>query len=334
LVALRTNQLVSGPHLKRFERKIANHARYSRCVTTANGFSALHLALIVTGAAGGNVLVPAVSSCFAVLQAVTAAGCKAIFCDVDSMGRLDADYASELAESTKFSGILAPSHFGIPADIEALRQVGVPVIEDAAQGILSLTDRKSPADALILSFYPSKLLNAVDGGALLVNNDAWETMARDRIHYDHQISDDGVQRFNYRMSNLHAALGLVSLEALPAMKQRLRFVWERYSEVLSFHADAVSLIRSSHGFSGESRFVIALPSPSSAERFLALMNERGVGASREFVMLAGADSENAFPVASRLMGGTVSLPMFPDIRDDEVEHVVESMNSALNTMDL
>lgn len=331
--ALDANQLIIGPHLETFEGRVAEMLDFPYCLATINGFSALHLALNISGLAGNTLVVPSVSSCFAVLHAATVARCNVLFCDLDENGRVNPEAVRKIAATEPVKGVLAPSLFGIPAPVKELKRLGFILIEDAAQGFYNLCAQYSRADVVTLSFYPSKMMNAIDGGALLSRNKQWMEEARDQVYYGHQQYDDNLQRYNYRLSNLHAAVGLDSLDAAQETKRKIRQVNVLYRETYS-RFSGVRMIGEPKDADLVSRFVIELPSQKLANEFHAGMREAGVGSGRELLILAGPEFKSRFPVARRLVEQTVSLPLFPDISDDEVQHVVEVGSKVLRRIGL
>jgi dTDP-4-amino-4,6-dideoxygalactose transaminase len=223
------NQLVVGPHVDLFESGLAHVFGYQYANTTSSGFAALLLALKSLAIEKAKVVVPNVSTCQAMTNAVLATDNNVVFCEVDpehlslSITALDSLYQRD-----PFDAIIAPSHFGIPAPIEAYKKYGVPVIEDACQAFFTRSTIRSTADILVLSFYPTKQFNCIEGGAVLHNSEEKAQVIKDLRYYDHQKSFDSRTRYNLRMANLHAAFGCLLLEKIDVERIRLMVRRDEY----------------------------------------------------------------------------------------------------------
>jgi len=219
---MENNMLVVGPHIKIFEEGLADCFGFNFANTTSNGFSALFLALKSLNLQKAKVIVPAVSTCQSITNAVLANGFEVVFCDIDPYHLSLSEKALDFLSMTEsFNAIIAPSHFGIPAPITIFKKYGVPVIEDACQAFFTRTTIKSPADVMVLSFYPTKQFNCIDGGVVLHNSSEKAHIIEDIRYYDNQKSYDGKARFNFRLPNLNAALGCLKLDQVETERDRL-----------------------------------------------------------------------------------------------------------------
>lgn len=218
----RFNQLVTGPHISIFENRLAESFDFKYANTTSSGFGALFLALKSLSFDKARIVVPAVSTCHAITNAVLANGFEVVFCDIDPTHLSLCDVnLSKLFRENSFDAIIAPSHFGIPAPIDVYKKYGVPVIEDACQAFFTRTTIQSTADIMVLSFYPTKQFNCIEGGAVLHNNVERALLIEDLRYYGYQTYFDGTTRYNLRMANLHAAFGCLLLEKLEEERNRL-----------------------------------------------------------------------------------------------------------------
>ena len=320
---------VAGPAGERFEAALC--ARFGRrhCVLTNNGFSALHLTLEAIGVRGRAVYLPAVSTCFAVLNAVLAAGGVPRFGDLDGEGRLVPPPSDIVGDA---AAILAPAHFGLAPDVAALAETGVPLLLDAAQAALSLSADHALQDgaaATVLSFYPTKLVGAIDGGAVLTDDPALAELARDRVYYGHQRQADGVPRFNYRLANLHAVAGLAHLDAVDEAAERQRALAALYRRRLGSRDD-VSFVGLDPERAVPSRLVLRLRSAAEARRLEATLIGQGLGAGRE--LLALAPTPELYPQGFALLETTVSLPLYPSLPAAAAETVIDEATRALDAL--
>lgn len=258
VAALRSGWVApAGPDLDLFEQEIANRVGAPYAVAVNSGTAALHLALMGVGAGPGDVVVVPTITFAAPANAVVYTGATPIFVDCDpTTGNLDAGLLSGLlaglrAEGASVRAVLTVDLFGCCADYERILPLcdryGVPVIEDAAEA-LGAMHRGRPAGsfgrAAALSFNGNKIMTTSGGGMLLTADAGLADRARHLAsqarlpaeHYEH--AEIG---YNYRLSNLLAALGRAQLCRLDEMIARRRAVRDGYAKIFA-DVDGVSLL--------------------------------------------------------------------------------------------
>jgi dTDP-4-amino-4,6-dideoxygalactose transaminase len=238
-----------GPEIDAFEREMAQRTGTTHAVAVSSGTAGLHLALMALGVGPGHVVVVPTLTFAATANAVVYTGAEPIFVDCDpATGNLDvpllADVLSELrADGSDIGAVIPVDMFGSCVDYGAMlpivRDAGVPVIEDAAEA-LGATYAGAPAGSFgrisVLSFNGNKIMTTSGGGMVLSNDAALAdrcrylaTQARQPVaHYEHH--DIG---YNYRLSNLLAALGRAQLRRLDEMVERRRSLRERYAKLFA-----------------------------------------------------------------------------------------------------
>ncbi len=323
--------IADGDEIARFEAELASVAGVPEAVAASSGFAALHLALLALGVgAGDEVIVPCASTCPAMRNAVWAAGAIPVFADVNRADfNLSID-AVRAAATARTKAVIAPHHTGIPADVPGLAALGISVVEDGAQA-LGATWRGRPVGSLgaasIFSFYATKLITTVDGGAVCSPDRAIAEKAREFRYYRHRL--DGQMRYNYKMQNLHAALGRSQLAKLPAFVERRRAIARRLLDV--FVAAGGRESRSLHQAEGAVYFKVALRLPLAVrDRVLGEARKRGIPCSTEFHWIA--DEPARFPNAGHWMGRILTLPAYPALTDDEVEWMSATWAEALGAV--
>src|SRR4051812_37799637 len=167
---VRSGRYILGPEVMAFEDELAGYLGVDHCVGVANGTDALTIALRALGVRPGDEVVMPSLTFYATAEAAVNAGAAPVFCDVDP-GTCCVTRATVEAALTERTRAIVPVHlFGNVADVDALRSLGLPVLEDAAQAAgAGLGERHAGAlgDAATFSFYPSKNLGGVgDGGAI------------------------------------------------------------------------------------------------------------------------------------------------------------------------
>ena len=349
--------VAQGPRVVRFEEEFADAMGAQYAVATSNCTSALHLALIVAGVeAGDDVVVPSFSF-IATANAPTYVGARPVFADVDlETGNVTA--ATIMAAITPATtAVIVVDQGGMPVDLDDIREeldpLGIVVIEDAACGAGS-TYRGSPvgvgADLTAWSFHPRKILTTGEGGMLTTHNPQWA--ARARQLREHSMSVSASTRhasvfappeeylevgFNYRMTDMQAAVGLVQLERLPAIVRRRREIVAAYTAEL---ADIPGLRPVADPPWGSSNFqsfwVEVLPEfPVGRDELLELLADadisgrRGIMASHRQPAYADRDTGVAeLPVTERLTDTTLILPVYHQFTDEERGRVVDTIRRA------
>lgn len=245
LAAMRSGWVApAGPDLNAFETEMAQRVGVDHAVGLSSGTAALHLGLLALGVAPGDVVVTTTLTFAATANAIVYTGAEPFFIDVDpTTGNMDPELLDialhELARGNKRVGAVVPVDlFGKAADYTAIEEIAanynVPVLADAAEAVGARHQGRavgSFADAAVFSFNGNKIMTTSGGGMLVTNrNDVADyvrylsTQARQPVeHYEH--TDIG---YNYRLSNLLAALGRAQLQRLDAMIGRRREIRQQY----------------------------------------------------------------------------------------------------------
>lgn len=349
--------VAQGPRVARFEQEFAAAMGTPYAVATSNCTTALHLALVVAGIGRGDDVVVPSFSFIATANAPTYVGARPVFADVDALtGDLTAETVAE-ALTPRTRAVIVVDQGGVPADLDAIRAVcdprGIVVIEDAACGAGS-TYRGRPvgsgADVTAWSFHPRKLLTTGEGGMLTTANPAWA--ARARTLREHAMSISAADRqasllapaeeyteigFNYRMTDLQGALGLVQLGRLPEIVRRRRELAARYTELLADMPGLRPVADPAWGTSNfQSYWVEVEPAfGATRERTMEVLAEAGVSARRGIMAAhrqpAYRDLDTgsvALPVTERLTDNTLILPVYHELTDADQLRVVDGLREA------
>lgn len=211
---------VLGPELEAFEREFANYLGVKHVIGVGNGTDAIVLALKALGVGPGDDVVVPSFTFFASVEPIVAVGARPVFCDIDlETFCVNADTVeAALTKNTK--AVIAVDLFGNPTDVENIeRNVGLPVIEDAAQAAGStLRDHMAGSRATIstFSFYPSKNLGCFGDGGAVATNDSWLAVAIRQLRSHGTLNKGVFERFgcNSRLDEVQAALLRVTLSHL------------------------------------------------------------------------------------------------------------------------
>jgi perosamine synthetase len=325
--------IAEGDEISAFESEFTSFVGSQGGVAVSSGFAALHVCLVALNIGPGDeVIVPCVSTCPAIRNAILAVGAKPVFADTNKLDfNLSVDSVSgKVTRNTR--AIIAPHHTGIPSDVQALNVLGVPVVEDCAQALgASLRGRPlgSIGFASIFSFYATKMITTVDGGMVMSHSADFLERVRDLRYYRGKA--DRSLRYNYKLQNLHAALGRTQLVKLPHFLERRRMIAGRYLEML----ESVGYPRSlslHHQVEGAVyyRFGLRLTT-ARREKSIGELRKRQMPFSTEVEFLTDKDPVE-YPNACRLSEKVLTFPTYPALTDAEAEVLIQEIGSALTPM--
>src|SRR5262245_9265428 len=251
--AVRTGWVAQGPRVAEFERRFAEAVGAAHGVAVSSCTTALHLALVLLGVGPGDEVIVPSFSFIATANAARYVGARPVSADVDlATGNVTVD-TGDAVRGPRTKAIIAVHQGGVPADVAALRAAArawsLPLVEDSACAAGSTAyGRPVGAGALVSawSFHPRKLLTTGEGGMLTTDDAGWA--ARLRRLREHGMNVSAAERhaatqpilesyvetgFNYRMTDIQAAVGLVQLGKLDAIVAQRRALAARYTDLLS-----------------------------------------------------------------------------------------------------
>jgi perosamine synthetase len=356
--AVASGWIAQGPRVAEFEAAFAVSAGASHAVAVSSCTAALHLALVVSEIGPGDeVIVPSLSF-IATANAVRYVGGRPVFADVElATQNLTAQTVRpHLNDRTR--AVILVDQAGVPADLDSVRALcdprGVAVIEDAACAAGS-TYRTRPAGSgaaiAAYSFHPRKLITTGEGGMVTTPNGS--VAARIRRLREHGMNVSAADRhrsqqpviehytevgFNFRMTDIQAAIGLVQLGKLGRLVARRRELAERYRHLLSGIAGLRMIEDPGYGTTNYQSFWILLPeeSPVSRDELLRSLADAGVSARRGIM---AAHREPAYqdhphgmlPVTERLTARSLILPLFHDMTEAQQDVVVSAVRAGLGS---
>ncbi|WP_242904262.1 DegT/DnrJ/EryC1/StrS family aminotransferase [Actinomadura terrae] len=348
---VRSGWVAQGPRVAEFETAFARRVGAAHGVAVSSCTTALHLALLLAGVGpGDDVVVPSLSF-IATANVVRHAGARVVFADVDSAtGNMDAKHI-EAVRTSRTRAVILVDQAGIPADLDAVRglcdPLGIAVVEDAACAVGS-TYRGRPvgagADLAAWSFHPRKLMTTGEGGMLTMG--AEDLARRGRRLREHGMSVSAADRhgsakavieeyeetgFNYRMTDMQAAMGLVQLGRLDAIIERRRELAARYRRLLAEIPGLACAGDPGHGTTNFQSFWILLPDGYATERDALLQHlldegisaRRGIMAAHREPAYAGVPAD--LPATDRFTTRSLILPLFHDMTRAQQDRVVEAV---------
>ena len=351
LEVLRSGRLSLGPMGERFERAFAAWLGVEDAVAVSSGTAALHLGVRQLGWGAGDEVLTSPFTFVASANCLLYEGAKPVFCDVDPV-TLDLDpEAAAAAVSERTAGLLPIHVFGYPAalpELEALaaaRSLGL--LEDACEalGAIDSEGRKVGARGHLatFAFYANKQMTTGEGG-MIVPTDP-ETAARLRSErnqgraVDMGWLDHDRLGYNYRLSDVAAAIGVAQLEKLDDLLSRRAAVAALYSKHLAeIEGVEVPMAARRWEVRGWFVYVVGLPDGVDRDATVARLAERGI-ASKAYLPCVHlfphlrelGYREGQFPVAEAASARSLALPFYPAMGEAEVERVVEVLAVAVRS---
>ena len=334
---LESGQLVQGPLVERFEQAVAALVGRKHAVAVSSGTSALQLALkALQVGPGDEVLCPALSWP-SPAHAVRVAGAKVRFVDVDPDEWNSSAEALCEARNGNTRAAIVIDQFGNPVRAEQIRDGlgALPIIEDAACALGSRF-ASGPCGSLgeisCLSFHPRKILTTGEGGMCLTDDDDVAEKLRMLRNHGQLGGQFVVAAGNSRMTEIAAALGLAQLQRLDDIVARRRALAALYREALSEDIDIQGTPAGAE--SNYQTFGVLLPQGHDRDAVREKMRERGVEAGllsfaiHKLGSFAGSDV--SLPIAEHLAARGIALPLYPQMKNAEVDEVVRCLRGVLD----
>jgi perosamine synthetase len=350
--------LVHGERTHAFEHAFAERVGVRHAISVSSCTSGLHLCLFAQGiSSGARVAVPSMTH-VATAHAVELVGATPVFVDVDpATGNIDP--AGLQAIDGPLAAIMVVHYLGLPCDMDRISRIaaskGAKVIEDCALSLDATFDGRKAGtlgQAGCFSFYPIKHMTSIEGGMVTTDDDVLAASIRQRraFGYDRTVAerakpgiyDVTALGFNYRMSEVEAAVGLVQLGKLDEFqRRRARNFALLFGELSGLRDVTVLPARAGKSISSHYCLNVVMPRDGSIERdkVVADLKSRGIGTSVHYPEAVPLFSyyrqkygfeEKMFANASWLARGTISLPVGPHLDEADVLRVAKSVREAVD----
>ena len=352
---VRSGWVAQGPRVAEFEKAFAGRVGSDDAVAVSSCTTGLHLALHVLGVSPGDEVVVPSYSFIATANAVRYCGATPVFADVDPLTGNVTAATVEAALTARTVAVIGVDQGGVPLDLDPLAELcerrGLALVEDAACAAGSTYRGASVGAKAALaawSFHPRKLLTTGEGGMVTVAGA--ERAARLRRLREHGMNVSAADRhqsgkvvvegydevgFNYRMTDMQAAIGLVQLAKLDQVITRRRELAARYHSELA-GIEGLRWVRDpDYGTTNYQSFWVVLPDDFQGTNLDVLADLAGSGVSARRGIMAShleppyADSKAELPVTEHLTRRSVILPLFHQMTDEEHDTVVDALAKAL-----
>ena len=333
-----------GPYVDRFEEALCRITGMEHAICVSNGTVALHLALHCLGIGPGDEVIVPTFTFIASVNAIVHTGATPVFAESRAHDWLMSPDKIERLITRRTKAILPVHLYGAMCDMPAImavaRKHGIRVVEDCAESLGTTLDGRHAGafgNAGTFSFFGNKTITTGEGGAV-VTNDA-DLASRLRMvkgqgqslerRYWHEVIG-----FNYRMTNIQAAIGLAQTERLPDILVRKRHIARQYRQLL---AEVPVSFQKTDPNIQSSDWMVSLLLPASVDRDMAMksMAEHGIDSRPVFYcahhmpMYALRRATTVTPIAENISARGLSLPSYPALTDRDIARVAESLRGAI-----
>ncbi len=359
---IRSGWVTQGPEVAAFETEFAAFVGAPHACAVSNCTTALHLALLAVGVRAGHEVITVSHSYIATANVIRYCGADPVFIDIDpATFNLRPDLIAA-AVTSKTRAILCVHQVGMPCDMPAIMaeaaRYGLPVVEDAACAIGSeiridgIFERIGAprGDIACFSFHPRKVMTTGDGGMLTTRNASYDQQFRllrqhgmsvnDRLRHSAKeiiFETHDVVGFNYRMTDIQAAVGREQLKRLPQIVADRRAIAVRYTDMLGNIPGLILPHEPDWARSNWQSYQIRLPDGCGQKQVMQRLLDRGI-ASRRGIMCAHREkpyiessSGMQLPESERAQDRAIILPLYPQMTVEEQVHVCEELRAALQS---
>ena len=350
--------ITQGPEVAAFEKEFAEYVAAEYATAVSNCTTGLHLALIAAGVGRGDEVITVSHSYIATANSIRYCGAEPVFIDVDPASHNMDPALIEAAITPKTKAVMLVHQMGLPADLSAIvavaRKRGLKVIEDAAcaAGSEILWNGewekigRCRGDVAVFSFHPRKIMSTGDGGMLTTPHADWN--AKFKLLRQHGMSVPDTVRhgsnqvifethpvlgYNYRMTDIQAAVGREQLRRLPGIVARRREIADIYRQLLSTSQWIGLPLEPSWAKSNWQSFAIRLPDHADQKKVMQEMLDAGIATRRGIMCSHREDGylnsrHLGLPHSEECQDRTIILPLYPQMTMADLELVADTLKKA------
>lgn len=361
---IRSGWVTQGPEVAAFEQEFATLVGAQHACAVSSCTNALHLALSAVGVKPGDEVITVSHSYIATANSIRSCGATPVFVDIQPGTWNVEPKAIDQAATDDTRAILCVHQMGMPCDLKAILQIAerhsLPVVEDAACAAGSeilWKDHwekigKPHGDIACFSFHPRKVITTGDGGMLTTSNPRWDKSFRLWRQHGMSISDEvrhdsnevifesyPTLGYNYRMTDLQAAVGREQLNKLPQLIQRRRALADRYRELLGDLHGLQLPEEPAWARSNWQSYCVRLPEGSTQQEVMQHLLDRGISTRRGIMCAhreeAHADIPLPLPLleSERAQEQCILLPLFHELTEDDQDYTAAILTEALQQGD-
>ncbi len=347
--AIKSGWLTMGPKTIEFENKFKEYIGSKFTVSCSSATAALHLALKASGLKENDEVIIPTNTFIATAEVATYFGAKPVLCDIEeTTHNIDIKKIENLiTDKTK---AIIPVHFaGQPCDMDEIFDISekcdLKIIEDAAHAIPSLYKGKkigTLGDITCFSFYANKTLTTGEGGMAATDNEFYaDKMKINRLHgidrdawnrysekgsWYYEIVDNG---YKYNMTDINAALGLAQLDKVERMRLEREKIAKKYNEAFKNSNIKIPFIKEDR----ETSWHLYVIKVNNRNELIEKLKEKGISASVHFIPVhkhpyykkTYGYKNKDYPAANEVFEKSLSLPIYPDLNDEETEYIIRNV---------
>ena len=353
---IRSGWITQGPRVAEFESTVARMVGARHAIAVSSCTTALHLALKILGVGQGDEVILAPHSYIASANAIRYCGAKPVFVDIDPRTLNMAPGKIPEAITSRTRAIMVIHQVGRPADLEAIGSIaksrGLPLLEDAACAIGSeyrgqRIGSNRYSSLVCFSFHPRKIISTGDGGMIMTDNDEWNVRLR-RLR-QHGMSVNDLQRhqaaiviteeylelgYNYRLTDIQAALGLAQLQRLPGIIQRRRALAAQYDLELARISKFELFHEPEDSRWNQQTYLVRLrdATATTRDRLMQKLLDAGIATRRGIMSIhrepcyANQYGVQRFPESERASDQCLCLPLYPQMTAEEQDYVLDHLH--------
>ena len=336
---LESGMIACGPITAEFEKQFADYIGVKHAISTTSGTTALHLGLMCIGIKPGDEVIVPSFSFIASVNPVLFCGAKPIFCDVNPITfNIDIEKIEGLI-SEKTKAIIPVHLYGQPADMNPITEIAqkhnLNIIGDACQAHGATYDNKmvgSFGDMECFSFYPTKNMTTSEGGMITTNSDEIATLALSIRNHGREQTKWGYEHgrigYNYRMTDITAAIGIEQLKKLPMFIQKRRQNAKYFDEKLQGVNTPFVLDNAEHSYH---QYTIKT---NNRDRLIESLKQNDIGFGvyypkplhqySHLTQFAHDDLKNSEQICNEIL----SIPVHPALNENELEKIANAINEA------
>ena len=362
--AIRSGWVTQGPEVRAFEEEFAAFVGAPYACAVSNCTTALHLALRAAGVGSGDEVITVSHTFIATANSVRYLNAVPVFIDVEPLTfNMNPKYL-EAALSPKTKAILCVHQMGMPCDLRKIaafaKEKNLALIEDAACAMGSQADYGDglrmigypEADAVCFSFHPRKIITTGDGGMITTRHRSWNDKFRVWRHNGMGISDEARHNattvifeeypelgYNYRMTDIQAAVGREQLKKLPDIVSARRRLAERYQGLLKGIASVGLAQEPSWSRTNWQSFTVRLPGSADQRSVMQFMLDQGVATRRGIMCIhrepayqtpGGYRAGSVLTESELAQDHSIILPLYSQMTEEEQDRVIQSFRGALS----
>ena len=337
-----SSSFIMSPHIEKFEKEFASFCGIKHAVGVSNGTNAISLALEALGIKEGDEVITVPNTFIATAEAIAKIGAKIIFVDIDEKTYLMDTNKTEEAVTEKTKALIPVHLNGLMCEMKKIKKIAekynLKIIEDSAQAHGALLHSKAPgfySDAASFSFYPGKNLGSFgDAGAVITNNDSVAEkikMLRNHGRIPGEKYRHDIEGYNERLDSIQAAVLSIKLIYLDEWNEKRIKIAELYRKLLDKNKFILPFVPEDcrHTYH---QYVIRV---KDRDKIINFLKERGIGTGINYPVplhLQPAYSylgykEGDFPVAEKAVKEILSIPMYPEMTEEQVRYVCDAINN-------